>query len=373
MRSISSVLLLLWLLAACQSPAPEAVENVNPCDKVQAIIDSVLAATPNAKGILAYVETPAYSCAAVSGSANETEVLTVQHPILIASNAKTYVAAAMMVAVEKDLVGLDSAIGSYLPVETAKQLEMAGYDLERITVKQLLSHTSGINDYVDADLFWQRAETEPSYHWTRAEQIELACSMEKVGEPGQYFKYADTNYLLAGIVLETITGLDYFKAVSSLLDYTNAGLDQTWFIDMEPRPESALKRAKQYNGSRGLNSYDLNTSFDLYGAGGIAATIEDFGGFYHLLFNNQFFQDSTTLELMLIDIPSADSVPSDYHLGLSGGTVSAHRSYGHGGFWGTSAHHIPELNITIAVCILEKDEGHLRRDVTQLIFDAFED
>src|SRR5690606_23481644 len=105
---------------------------------------------------------------------------------------------------------LEGPIGNLLTERTREMMSNTGYDLEKIKISHLLSHTSGINDYLESPIFKNKLETEPKYRWTRYGQIEIAIlNMDKVGEPGYQYQYSDTNYLLLTEIIEQITGIEF--------------------------------------------------------------------------------------------------------------------------------------------------------------------
>jgi len=119
----------------------------------QSKIDSIYEKNKDAVGIIVHVEAPkqniSWSYAKGVSDIKTNEVLKHQQPVLIASNTKPYVAAAILRLVEKGQVTIDQPIKNLLSKKTRQLLEKDGYDLNAITIKNLLSHTSGIQDYVE--------------------------------------------------------------------------------------------------------------------------------------------------------------------------------------------------------------------------------
>ncbi|MEM9050765.1 MAG: serine hydrolase domain-containing protein, partial [Bacteroidota bacterium] len=267
----------ILLFYSCQQPtAEEQILAYSSCSDLEGMVDSVFKSNLGARGIMVNViNDEGTSCTAVAGLAKEGTSLSVDHPILIASNTKTYMAAAMMACIEKELINLDEAIEPYLTDTSVAQMNRAGYDLSKITVKQLMSHTGGIYDYVDDPIFFELAESDPAHQWTRAEQIDLAMQHEPLDTAGGTFEYADTNYLLLGEIMENLTGKPFYEAVRELIDYEKLGFDHTWFVDLEETPADLPERAQQFYTAYKVNSYDLSPTFDLYGGGGIATTISE--------------------------------------------------------------------------------------------------
>ena len=133
---------------------------------LQAVLDSVVDAgsTP---GIMMRIDAPSmdFSWSGVAGVANrETGApLMRTNPVRIASNTKTYVAAAILRLWEEGRLGLDDPLSMHLPAEYAEVLAGDGYDLEAITIRHLLTHTSGLYDYADRDLFVEAVLADPTH------------------------------------------------------------------------------------------------------------------------------------------------------------------------------------------------------------------
>ncbi|MEM1319790.1 MAG: serine hydrolase domain-containing protein [Bacteroidota bacterium] len=372
--SILPLLLLALSLLACQPQAPSTTTTAPPAqtEAFQAILDSMLQQHPGMTGLMAHVEAPeqgiSWSGAAGKQGPEKGQPLRADQPVLIASNTKTYVSVSILRLVEMGKVKLDQPIGALLSDQTRELLITDGYDLEGITVAHLLSHTGGVFNYVDAEDFFGRMEKNPKHRWTRDEQIALAISAgEPLGKAGALFKYADTNYLLLTEIIEQLTGQPFYEAMKELMAYERHGLTATWFHTLEPAPQGVKPLAYQYVGSLSINSYQLDASYDLYGGGGLAATSKDLARFSQLLFEGKFFEKPETLDLIYTKMPTEDQQDSNYLLGLSSSKVKAMQSYGHGGYWGTTVKYIPELNASIAIFILERDERKYRPVVMEAI------
>jgi D-alanyl-D-alanine carboxypeptidase len=339
--------------------------------RFQSLIDSIYAAHPAAVGILVHVEGPDrdLSWSGASGYADKEAVndLGADQPALIASSIKTYVSAAMLRLVEEGKLSIDDPVGKLLTNKTRKLFEKGGYDLESIKIKHLLSHTSGIQNYADGNYIDFIGEN-PGYRWTRDEQLELTLEIGgPLGKPGDTYSYTDANYLLLTEIMEGVTGKPFYTAMRELLRYQELGLSRTWFPTLEDAPAGTAPLAHQYWSENNWDSYDIDVSVDLYGGGGIACPMEDLASFSWNLFNTNIIQDTTVLNLIYTEIPTLDSVPSQYYLGLAPDLYRGLTGYGHGGFWGTAVLWFPKLNASVAVCILERDMRRLRPEIMDLV------
>ncbi|MGV0997495.1 serine hydrolase domain-containing protein [Empedobacter falsenii] len=325
----------------------------------QSKIDSIYEKNKDAVGIIVHVEAPkqkiSWSYAKGVSDIKTNKVLNHQQPVLIASNTKPYVAAAILRLVEKDQVTINQSIKNLLSNKTRQLLEKDGYDLNAITIKNLLSHTSGIQDYVD-DAYFELVNQHPKYKWTKAEQIKRAMEIGSPQKVGEKFSYGDINYLLLAEIIEQKTHQPFYKAIRDLLKYKELGLTQTWFIDLEKYPKQTLPLAHQYADKYKWDSYDLNPSWDLYGGGGIASTAKESALFFQYLFEGKIIQNKQILDSMSTYVLSSDQ--SKYCLGIYHFDLGFNAYY-HGGWWGTDVIYSPESDATITVFTLQKGFQHI--------------
>lgn len=341
--------------------------------KIQTLLDSTMAANPEAIGIMLHVEAPDHSLS-FTGSAGSSEQgknqpINPLQPALIASNTKTMVAATIVRLAEQKKLELDQAIGFLLSEQTRSAMTAKGYPIETITLRQLLSHTSGIIDYVN-DAYFDTVHHQPQKQWTREEQIDLAMSVTDLpDEPGKAYSYGDINYLLATEIIEGLTDKPFWQAVRELLRFEELGIKHMWFYNLEEYPEGALPLVHQYWGERNWDSYNLNPSWDLYGGGGQASTAKDLALFFQHLFNGKIIQDTTLLKSMhTYVLPKEQSI---YCLGLRKINFHGNEAYYHGGFWGTDVMYLPELNMTIAAFTLLKEKRILNAQLSKQILKLF--
>lgn len=161
--------------------------------------------------------------------------MTVDTRIAVASGSKAFTALAVMRLVDDGRLRLDQ------PVR-----EMLGADLPLIdaavTVEHLLTHTSGIGDYLDEDGDWEVSDhvlTVPVHTLTTAEAfLPLLDGHAQRSRPGERFSYCNSGYMILGVILERITGDTYHEAVTRLV-LEPAGLTRTGFLPLNELPADA--------------------------------------------------------------------------------------------------------------------------------------
>lgn len=262
----------------------------------------------------------------------------------IASVTKTYVAATILRLWEDKRLSLDDYITKYISAEHAVILEQGGYNPNQITIRHLLSHTSGLGDHTNSNKY--TVDFLKNRHvWTRTETIiDLVTLMEPAGEIGAQFAYSDTGYVLLGEIIENITGLSMGDAIMELLQIKKLGLKDTYLEEFDG--DFTGKRIHQYH--QGHDSYNFHPSLDYFGGGGLLSTTRDLSHFFHSLFNHKVFANRSTLDTMLTSVLKDVELPLDYRLGIWRIEVNGKEAYTHTGFWGTQTVYIPEMDIAVS-------------------------
>lgn len=148
----------------------------------------------------------------------------------VASITKSFVAAALVVLAADDALDLD------LDDPLTDHVDWPG--AEDVTVRQLLDQTSGLARFGNAH---QTTEEEAAYFGllqqggaiTLAETLAAARDLPPVTDPGEGAAYSNLNYVLAGAVIEAVTGDDVGTVLQERL-FTPLGMDATWYPPQEP-------------------------------------------------------------------------------------------------------------------------------------------
>lgn len=334
-------------------------------DRLQALADRDFEAWPQIPGRLLHVLAPGLGVdievAAGLADLATGDPLVPGSRFRIASVTKPFVAAATLRLVEDGRLSLDDALSSLLPGEYDELLRSGGYDTATITLRHLLTHTSGIYDFAAdaydpsiADGFTSNVYRDLGRRWTRSEQVAFAMSHGKpYGPPDAQFGYSDTGACLVGEVLERVTGLTMGGAIRELVGYERLGITHTWQETIEAEPADLPPLSHQYEGR--YDVADMDASIDLYGGGGLMSTCRDLARFFWGLLRGEVFRQPSTLATMtttLVDVPLADGVgeeddPSSAAMFLYRAEVGGETWWGHEGFWGTIAYTCPARDVTI--------------------------
>ena len=304
----------------------------------------------NMPGILIHIESPerniSWSGASGFSDREKGKKLYPDESFRIASVTKTFVASTILRLWEENKLRLEDPVSRYISATHSEILKKGGYDVDNITIRHLLTHSSGLYDHAQSEEFMKRIFEEPDHVWTRTEQISKATEWGKpVGEIGERFSYADTGYILLGEIIEKITGKTMNDAIREVLELKRLGLNNTWIEGFRsPKKE---KRIHQYY--NGIDTYNFNPSLDLYGGGGFLSTSSDLAIYFQKLFNNDVYRNESTLDTMLLPVHYREKPRMDYRKGMYMISLNGMDVYTHTGFWGTQVIFIPAMNTTIAV------------------------
>jgi D-alanyl-D-alanine carboxypeptidase len=269
----------------------------------------------------------------------------------LASITKTYVAAAALRLHEDGRLDLQAPITRYLPKAWMQLLATDGYKPDDITVRHLLTHTSGLADHAQAPQFIAAIKAHPDTRWTRDRDLQdLVAWTDPVGAPGEKYFYSDTGYVLLGAIIEHVTGKDLPQAVRTLLRLDTLGVPDTWW----ERYEAADGRTRAHQWFEGVDTYAWDPSMDLYGGGGLVAPPIDVAVFFDALLSGHAFRKPETLALM----QSAAGLPagSPYRMGVFAYDFDGTAAVGHSGFWGTLVAREPVSGRTISGAVTDRND-----------------
>lgn len=353
------------VLFCCLGTAAAAAQSTE--QRLQQQVDSFYNAHPRMVGIIAAVTSAGSGIHwQYAAGYSDRQAKTPAHPdqpVNVASNTKTYVSATILKLAEQHKIDIHQSIESLLQPHTKELMLQAGYQPSAIKITHLLSHTSGIRDYVTDD-YLNYVDQNKAHHWNRDEQIALAMKGGgPLAPPGDTFSYADVNYLLATEIIGTVTKQPFYTAVANLLGFRQHHLNNTWFTELQKSPRHSRPAAHQYWDKKNWDTYDINPSWDLYGGGGIVTTATDLARFFQLLFDGKIIRDTTLLNQMVNPVYSK----TNYCLGARRLEINGYTAYYHGGFWGTDAIYFPQLKTAVTIFILEKGEKDISAEICKHI------
>lgn len=245
---------------------------------------------------------------------------------MIGSVSKPLTAMLMLIQVQKGLIGLDKTIADYLP-------EFAGKPAAKVTIKQLLSHSSGMPNYDIIKDFFPRISRK---NYTREEYVKIYMDSALVFEPGSRYHYSSWGYFTLGYIMEKVTGKSYAQLMKEdIFDKLGMNSSGSYF-----HTQVVPKRATGYDYSfGGYTSSDFRDQSNTMGTGDLYSTVEDLFKLHLAISNNTLLNKDLTQQMLTPTLNKAwwygygwfnrtfkyadtDSVVSNFHLGMTEGFLS---------------------------------------------------
>jgi D-alanyl-D-alanine carboxypeptidase len=279
------------------------------------------------------------------------EVVTPDTAFALASVSKTYTAALILGLAGDGLIDLDAPALSYLPG--------AALD-KRITVRQLLNHTSGLDDFFLHTPIDKALQADPDAFWSVKRTLKYVA--KPYFPPGRGWHYSNTNYVYLGLIAERVTGVPLAIALRERF-FVPLHFDATWYQAVE-KPRSPLAHGYRFAGPR-LSSppIDLSSKSPVApfrsvvtaagGAGSIAATSSDAARWGRLLVTGDVLGPGMTAEMLDgVAFTAAYKPRIPYGLGVQAFPIGGRLAVGHSGRllgFRSAVRHLPAENVTIAV------------------------
>lgn len=369
-----------------------------------------------------------YATAAGLARADAKDTMTPARPFYIASITKPMVAARILQLVEAGKLSLDTTLAQagILPPDALAQLQVfegRAYGPE-ITIRQLLQHRTGLRDMLLDDRqniseqiesgiapgsiggIWSgqleryqvcRAKPDscsagemaglyPGHRWKGWDGAAwqrnpkdrdaglinfFLAEMGSAGlfVPGTAFHYADTNYILLGILIEKLGGRSLNAELREHV-FRPLGMFDTW-IAYAPEPEAKsrnLAPADFWVGPVPIVSQELDVSFDWAG-GGAVTTADDLDRFLRGIVSGKLFRSQATRDEMIrgVPTPTRHGFSGGYGFGIRSMETDYGPMWGHMGAWGAVMSYFPKYDVSITgtVSRLFDDEA-----MKALVFDS---
>ena len=268
------------------------------------------------------------------------------HRTRIASVTKTFVAATVLRLVDQGLLRLDATLAELLP-DRRDQVSNA----DRITVRQLLSHTSGVYNFLDVELVLELFN-RPNRTWTVAECFEHAADRAPEFTPGTDWAYSNTNYILLGWIIESVTGMPHEDVMREEL-FEPLELRQTSYRVDDFDVSGVAHGYFDLFGDRALiDSTESYANLCIGPDGGMISSTHDVLVFFDHLFAQEDLLTDASLAQMRPFTATGDPTFPSYGLGVETWGEGERLAYGHGGHefgYRTFAYYFPSRDLTFVV------------------------
>jgi len=262
--------------------------------------------------------------AAAGGLADETHPATPADHFRIGSMSKTFVAVTALMLVEDGVFKLDDAAWTWLPTEVVENTANA----DTVTIRQLLSMRSGIDDYLDTEEFWDAALDDPTHKWTPAEALTYGYGLEPLFAPDEAYSYSNSNYLLVQLVLEKASGKPLHELMRTKI-FVPLKMEDTYTQVRERQDDKIVYGYEDIDGDGTMDEVSTFNDGAGLGDGGLVSNVADVSTFYKALLQDQTLlsEESTAL---LMDFEDDDE-GSGYSLGLASSETDYGQAIGHSG------------------------------------------
>jgi D-alanyl-D-alanine carboxypeptidase len=272
------------------------------------------------------------------------------------STGKTFFAAVAVQLIESGKLDLDAPVSKYLGNRPwFARLPNA----KDITVRQLMTHTSGLVRYEMNPKFTADLRAQPDKSWTPEEELSYLLDAKPPFAAGQGWDYSDTNYIALGMILEGLTGTKLYDEVRARF---LEPLKLTRVVPSTSRRIPGL--IPGYAGPRdplGLpdevmvkGEFVVNPQFEWTG-GGFATSPLDLARWGHELYAGKAISPSARALMLDAAVPARLGPETHYGLGVIVRTTTpVGRTWGHSGFfpgYQTELWHFPDAGVTLAIQI----------------------
>ncbi len=317
MRHARLVSFLLFLFCAIFPSHGESLISAETKGKIDKAVADLLASSgaPSAsiavvtEGRLAYAQ--AYGAARLDPRREATPAMRYR----IGSISKQFTAACVLLLAEEGKISLDDELARWFPELTRAR---------DITVRQLLSMTSGYQDFWPQDYVMPMMLKPVQPQDISARWGQMALNFD----PGSKWQYSNTNYVIAGMIVEKITGVPFFQFLQKRI-LTPLQMTSAINADATPLGPEDAQRYLRYAGGP-LRVAPKEGRGWMFGAGELAMTASDLAKWNISLMNESLLRPESYRELEK-EIRLTSGVGTGYGLGVGLSLTNSRRRISHGG------------------------------------------
>ena len=236
-------------------------------------------------------------------------------PTQIASITKTFTGTAIMWLQEKGFLNIEDNVQKYI----------WEFPYDNITIENLLTHQSGLPDYIDfSGRYW--SSSNPMYNDEVLNQF-TTYKFRLKSNPGTRFDYCNSNYAFLALIIERVSGMQYKNFMKKYI-FEPLHMDNTYVFD--PADEYAFSHARSYNAN--FTEWKNTHQDGVYGDKGIFTTATDLYKWDQALYSEDFLSKSSLEETFRPRLPWEKS--KNYALGWRMRTFPNGEKFAyHTGWW----------------------------------------
>jgi D-alanyl-D-alanine carboxypeptidase len=260
-------------------------------------------------GAVVEIETPRWTWTSAAGKASPITGEPAQPGMrfLIASVSKTFTSVSVQKLAEEGKLSLDDPISRWLTADLVKRIPNG----DKITVRQLLDHTSGIADYNEDSINTEEYQN-PDVPVPYQTGLEQGIKASPLFTPGTNFTYSNVNYILLTLIIDKAAGVPYEDYVTRNI-FVPAGMDDTFIQETNHIPGPHMTASMPGANGTFIDFSNLYVQFDR-GAGDIVSTTSDLNRFHRALREGRLIGKSS---LAAMEKPTPQSGRTGYGLGYA--------------------------------------------------------
>ena len=307
------------VLSVCVALQAQTVDTIDPAMKAR--VDAIAAGVMEERGV------PSASIAVVRGGKlvythaygrahiDPDKAATPDMRYSIGSISKQFTAAAILILQEQGKLKLDDAVGKYVPGLTRG---------DEVTIRQVLSHTSGYQDFWPEDYLMKPME-QPT---TAREILDQWAKKPLDFDPGTQWQYSNTNYVIAGLIVEKVSGQKLMVFLGEHV-FHPLGMRSVWDSD-EARLTQTDATAYFRNALGPLRPAPKEGRGWMFAAGELAMTAHDLALWDESLIAQNLLKPESYRE-MFSEVKLKDGKETHYGLGVEVIELDGHRDISHSG------------------------------------------
>jgi D-alanyl-D-alanine carboxypeptidase len=276
----------------------------------------------------------------------------------IGSISKQFTATAILLLQEQGKLSLDDKVAKFIPNLTRAN---------EVTIRQLLSHTSGYQDYWPQD-YVMPMMLKPV---TAQKILDGWARIPLDFEPGTKWQYSNTNYVIAGVIVEKASGMPLLQFLSQKV-FTPLGMKSVMNIDQEKLPETDPTGYLRY-ALGPLRPAPKEGKGWLFAAGELAMPAPDLAKWDISIIDQKLMKPSSYAQFAT-DTLLKNGLSTHYGLGVDVNSQAGHRALSHGGeVSGFTAQNVVFPDEKVAVVVLTNQDavsaaGQIAQGIAPLLF-----
>ena len=313
------LIVMLAVSTECATVLAQAADTIDPALKAR--LDRIAAGVMQQRGV------PSASVAVVQGGKlvyahaygrahiGPDKAATPEMRYSIGSISKQFTAAAILILEEQGKLKVDDPVGKYVPGLTRG---------DEVTIRQILSHTSGYQDYWPEDYLMKPME-QPT---TAQEILDTWAKKPLDFEPGTQWQYSNTNYVIAGLIVEKVTGQKLMEFLQQHI-FHPLGMQSAWDSDQTKLTQADATPYIRY-ALAPLRQAPKEGAGWTFAAGELAMTAHDLALWDESLIARSLLKPESYQE-MFTEVKLKDGKGTQYGLGVFVADLDGHRDISHSG------------------------------------------